>query len=37
MNKIRKAMIFGRIVLVTMKTYVEYQLFYRKYKSGAIQ
>lgn len=32
MNKIIKAVNVGRIVLVTVKTYVEYRLFFRKYK-----
>ena len=32
MNKIRKAMNFGTIVIVTMKIYIEYKLFNRKYE-----
>jgi len=34
MNKIKKAINIGRIVLVTMKIYIEYKLFYRKYEGG---
>jgi len=32
MNNIRKATNFARIVLVTMKIYIEYKLSYRKYE-----
>jgi hypothetical protein len=34
MNKIIKAMIFSKIVLVTMKIYIEYKLFYINYEWG---
>jgi hypothetical protein len=32
MKKIRKAMVYGRIAVVTVKAFVEYQLFYKKHE-----
>jgi hypothetical protein len=30
MNKVRKAILYGRVAAVTIKTFFAYQLFYKK-------
>jgi len=37
MKKIRKAMMYGRMTIGIVKSFVELQIFYRKYKRGSIQ